>query len=115
MNKKNLSEYKKKYDNARHHGWAGSVLLAVLLASRVFIESTDYNIDDRIFLGLGLILIIYILVAVFFTYKYRPGLLANQKNLVELKVESKDPKIEKEKLKIEKKKVKAEAKKAKKQ
>ena len=115
MKKKNLSEYKKKYDNARHHAWAGSVLLAILIASRGFLELTDYEIDDRIFLAVGFILIIYTLISVFFTYRYRPGLLANQKNVVEVKVENTDAKLEKERLKIEKKKAKAEAKKAKKQ
>ena len=112
--KKNLAEYKKKYENARHHAWAGSVLLAVLVASRGFIELTSFDIDDRIILGLGFILIFYILIAVFFTYRYKSGLTSEQKNIVEVKVENKDSKIEKEKLKIEKKKLKAEAKKEKK-
>ena len=114
MNKKNLTEYKKKYDNARHHGWAGSVLLAVLVAFRGFIELIDYQLDDRIILVLGFILILYILIAVFFTYKYRPGLYADQKKVVEINVENKDANLEKEKLKLEKKKAKTEAKKAKK-
>ena len=114
MSKRDLAEYKKKYDNARHHAWAGSVLLAVLIATRGFLELTSYDVDDRIFLVLGFILIFYTLISVFFTYTYRPGLSAEQKQVVQLKVKDKDPKIEKEKLKLEKKKAKAEAKKAKK-
>lgn len=111
MNKKNLNEYKQKYDFARHHAWAGSVLLAVLIAVRGFIELTDFSIDDRIILVLGVILIIYILTAVFFTYKYRTGLSAQQKT-IEVTITSDN--VELEKLKLEKKKAKAEAKKAKK-
>ena len=114
MNKKDLSEYKKKYDTARHHGWAGSVLLAVLVASRGFIQLTDYKIDDRIILGLGFILILYILIAVFFTYKYRSGLSAEQKTIQEVHIKTDDADLEKERLKVEKKKAKTEVKKAKK-
>lgn len=109
MSKKNLSEYKRKYENARHHAWAGSVLLAVLLAIRIFLETS--KIDDRIFIFIGSILVIYILIAVFFTYKYRSGLSIEQKNAIEIKVNSDD--IKKEKLKLEKKKAKDEVKKAK--
>jgi len=32
MSQKNLSEYKRKYDIFRHHAWAGTALLSVLLA-----------------------------------------------------------------------------------
>jgi len=115
MNKKDLSIYKKKYDNARHHGWAGSVLLAVLVASLGFVQLTDYKVDYRFFLVVGVILIIYVLIAVFLTYKYQSGLNAEQRNVVEVKIENKNPKLEKERLKLEKKKAKAEAKKAKKE
>lgn len=109
---KNLSEYKRKYDVARHHAWAGSVLLAVLVATRGFLELSDIKINDWIIVAIGLILIFYVLISVFFTYKYRAGLSSVSKNVVEVKVKSDD--LEKEKLKIEKKKAKAEIKKAKK-
>jgi len=112
MTHKNLSEYKRKYDVARHHAWAGSVLLAVLLAIRIFLETTDIDISDWIFFTLGFILVVYTLIAVFFTYKYRSGLSAEQKNVVEVQIKSDE--IEKERLKVEKKKAKVEAKKAKK-
>ena len=111
MNKE-LSNYKKKYDIMRHHAWAGSVLLAVLVATRGFLELSDIKIDDRIIVIIGLILVFYVLISVFLTYKYRSGLSSSQKNVVEVKIGSDD--LEKEKLKIEKKKAKAEAKKAKK-
>lgn len=114
MNKKNLSEYKKKYDVARHHAWAGSVLLAVLLAIRIFFETSNIGIDDRIILVIGLILVAYTLIAIVLTYRYRAGLSAEQQKIIEVQVSSRDVEIEKERLKVEKKKAKAEAKKAKK-
>jgi predicted ABC-type exoprotein transport system permease subunit len=113
MNKKNLSEYKRKYDVARHHAWAGSVLLAVLLAIRIFFETSNIGIDDRIILIIGLILVVYTLIAIVLTYRYRSGLTAEQK-IIEVQLSSKDAEIEKERIKVEKKKAKAEAKKAKK-
>jgi len=113
MAKKDMSDYKKKYDAYRHHAWAGSVLLAVLVALRGFLELSDVKIDDNIIIVIGLGLVIYVLIAVFFTYKYRSGLLTDSKNIVEVQVKSSE--LEKERLKIEKKKAKTEAKKAKKQ
>jgi len=109
---KNLSEYKRKYDVARHHAWAGSVLLAVLVAIRGFLELSKIEINDWIIIVLGLILVFYVLISVVFTYRYRAGLSSVQKSVVEVKVESGD--LEKERLKVEKKKAKTEAKKAKK-
>jgi hypothetical protein len=113
---KDLSEYKRKYDMSRHHAWAGSVLLAVLLAVRIFLETSEIQIDDWIIISIGVILVIYTLTAVFLTYKYRSGLSVSQEQVVQVKVEPSktDADIEKERLKIEKKKAKAEAKKAKK-
>jgi preprotein translocase subunit SecF len=120
MNQKNLIENKRKYDTVRHHAWAGSVLLTVLVAFRGFLEITDINLDDRIIVIIGIVLIIYILVSVFFTYKYRSGLSAEQKS-VEIHINSKNAEkekiaaeLEKERLKVEKKRAKAEAKKIKK-
>jgi len=109
---KDLSEYKRKYDVARHHAWAGSVLLAVLVATRGFLELSEVRINDWIIVVIGLILVLYVLISVFLTYRYRAGLSSVQKNVVEVKVQSDD--LEKERLKMEKKKAKAEAKKAKK-
>lgn len=116
MNQKNLREYKKKYDIARHHAWAGSVLLAVLIAIRGFLELTDIKLNDTIVLIIGIILIIYILISVFYTYRYRSGLSDEQKK-IEVHIKSKDykkqeieAKVEKQRLKVEKKKEKNDAK-----
>lgn len=109
---KNLSEYKRKYDVARHHAWAGSVLLAILVAIRGFLELSKIDIGDWIIVTLGLILVFYVLISVVFTYRYRAGLSSVQDNVVEVKAESDN--LEKEMLKLEKKKAKTEAKKAKK-
>ena len=114
MNQKNLSEYKRKYDVARHHAWAGSVLLAVLVAIRGFLELSEIKIDDRIIIAIGMILVFYILIAVFLTYNYRSGINAEQKTVQEVHIHSDETEIEKERLKVEKKKAKADAKKAKK-
>ena len=111
MTQKNLNEYKRKYDVNRHHAWAGSVILAVLVAIRGFFEISNIKIDDRIIIAIGMILVFYILIAIFLTYKYRSGLLVEQK-IVEVHIKTND--LEREKLKIEKKKSKAEAKKTKK-
>jgi len=120
MNQKNLHEYKQKYDVARHHAWAGSVLLAVLIAIRGFFEITDIKLNDTIIVIIGIILIIYILTSVFYTYKYRSGLTDEQQK-IEVHVKSKDNKkqeleseVEKQRLKVEKKKAKIDAKKTKK-
>jgi uncharacterized ion transporter superfamily protein YfcC len=108
-----MTKNKQKYENARHHAWAGSVLLAVLLAIRLIIETTSVNVDDRIILGIAVILIIYTLIAVIFTYRYRTGITDSSEQKVVHIHKTED--AEKERLKVEKKKAKAEAKKAKKQ
>ena len=109
--KKNLAAYKRKYDIARHHAWAGSVILAVILAIRIFLETTEINVNDWFIVIIGGIVVIYTLSAVILTYKYRSGLTSEQKII---EVHTSSDSIEKERLKIEKKKAKAEAKKAKK-
>lgn len=113
--KNQLSEYKKKYHAVRHHAWAGSVLLAILLAVRLFLETASINIDDRIIIGIGALLVLYTLMAVVLTYKYRSGLSAQEKVVHvhqsdDLEKEKIRADVEKERLKLEKKKAKAEAK-----
>jgi hypothetical protein len=110
MTKKNLSEYKRKYNAFRHHAWAGLGFLSVTLAIRlIFLESTV------ILTPIIVILALYIFIALLLTYRYRSGLS------VEETVEKKEPSIdlekekyksgvEKDRLKVEKKKVKADAK-----
>jgi hypothetical protein len=120
MDSKKLLEYKKRYAISKHHAWAGSIFLAVLLALRIFLETSKINIDDRIFLFIGAILVVYMLVSLIFTYRYRTGLSVDEKNVKihttsdELENKKIEAKIEKERLKIEKKKAKAELKKEKK-
>ena len=112
---------KTKYAMAKHHAWAGSILLAILLAIRVFFETTDNQINNSIFLIVGMLLILYILIALLFTYRYRSGLSMNEKNektissseaIEKEKIESD---IEKQRLKLEKKRLKSESKTLKKQ
>jgi hypothetical protein len=105
---KDTSEYKHRYDISRHHAWAGGILLSVLLAIRILLY------DHPIIIPIGVALIFYILVALFFTYKYSSGLATEQKTVQEVHIHSENTEIEKQKLKIEKKKAKAEAKLAKK-
>ena len=110
MAQKNLNENKRKYDMSRHHAWAGAILLSVVLAVRILFE-----VDDMILMPLAVVLIVYILIALFLTYKYRSGLSTQQKTVQEVHIHTDEAEIEREKLKVEKKKAKAEAKKAKKE
>ena len=108
--KKDLAEYRRKYNAFRHHAWAGLGFLSVVTAMRLLLfDSADY-LNPVIFL-----LIIYIVVALLFTYKYREGLASEEKTVTKvIKQSSQDIELEKQKLKLEKKKAKTEAKKAKK-
>jgi hypothetical protein len=110
MNGKDLSEYKRKYHTFRHHAWAGLGFLSVTLAIRLlFLDQT------LILTPVVVILAIYILVALLFTYRYHEGLSAPDQVVkvepsVEIEKERINAEVEKERLKIEKKKAKAEAK-----
>jgi hypothetical protein len=108
MAKANISEYKRKYEIFRHHAWAGTALLSILLALQYLVTS----IPRYIFIPLGTLLIVYILVAVLFTYKYRAGLskIEDLDRAVEPSRMGKEPAPEPDSLKIEKKRVKSEAK-----
>jgi hypothetical protein len=118
---KDLKEYKRKYDIARHHAWAGSILLSLVLALRIFLEISDIsNIPDIIILPIGIALFFYILISLSYTYKYRIGIGIEQRSS-EVKIVSDESnqteinaKINKENLKAEKKKAKTETKKIKK-
>ena len=107
---KDLVEYKKKYHAFRHHAWAGLGFLSVALAIRlIFLEQTV------ILTPIIVILAIYIVIALLFTYIYRSGLSAEDKIIqvepsVELEKEKLQVEVEKERLKLEKKKTKIEAK-----
>ena len=114
MVKKDLNEYRKKYDIARHHAWAGAVLLSVFSVLTVLLRTSDISdIPDYLILVIGLGLVLYTVISLFFTYRYRSGLLISEK-VVKVEVSSRDTDLEKERLKAEKKKAKAEAKRTKK-
>lgn len=114
MSRKILSEYKRKYLAFRHHAWAGLGFLSVVLAIRlIFLETSDFLTPVIV------VLAIYIVVALIFTYRYRVGLSAEETVVkvepsVELEKKKLNAEVEKKRLKLEKKKAKAEAKKAKK-
>lgn len=114
MREKDLATYKRKYNAFRHHAWAGLGFLSVILAIRlIFLESTV------LLTPIIVILAIYILIALIFTYRYRAGLSAEEtiaqvEPSVEIEKERLKSEIEKERLKLEKKKAKSETKKAKK-
>lgn len=114
MGKKDLSTYKRKYQAFRHHAWAGLGFLSVSLAVRIIFPGSSCVLTPIIF-----VLLIYILVALILTYKYRKG-LSSEGEIVpdapsfEVEKERLKTEVEKQRLKIEKKKAKAEAKKAKK-
>ena len=122
MADKDISDYKKKYHSVRHHAWAGSVLLAILLAVRIFLETSDIYFEhmDTLILIIGAFIVVYTLTALFFTYKYRSGVSSDEKIILtstpsnDLEKDKLRAEVEKERLKVEKKKAKAEAKKAKK-
>jgi len=114
MSKKNLAEYKRKYNSFRHHAWAGLGFLSVLLAIRIVFPSLS-----GLILPVLIVLILYVLVALLFTYKYLKGLNSGEHVLQirpsdEIEKEKINADVEKERLKVEKKKTKSEAKKAKK-
>jgi hypothetical protein len=121
MNKKDtLQPIRAQYDISRHHAWAGTVLLSVLLALRIFLEMAKNRIiPDIVFIMLGLIIAIYTLGALFFTFRYRKALLLKEQeqqkaleSAQELSEKSKK-KMLKQQYKIQKKKAKSKAKKEK--
>ncbi len=118
MEKKDLAEYRKKYDIARHHAWAGTALLSVVLAIRIFLlTGENSNIPDIIFFSLILLIIVYILISLLFTYIHRSCLTVEQEKISsseEIVRHKMDTDLEKARLKLEKKKAKTEVKQIKK-
>jgi len=109
MKEKDLSEYKRKYEISRHHAWAGTAFLSLLLAFRYFVPS----IPDVIFIPIVSILALYILIGLICTYKYRAGLSAKQwpdNQSDQLEKEKMVAEVEKKRIKLFKKRAKAEAK-----
>ena len=96
IEKKELSAYKKRYHSVRHHAWAGSVFLAILLAVRLIVEISDIYFEhiDTVVLLFGSIIIIYTLIALYYTYKYRSGL--SEEKVIQMQFTSKE--LEQEKM-----------------
>ena len=114
-------EYKRRYAMAKHHAWAGSILLAILGAIRWFTDGTEWYQKDIIFIIAGVLIIIYILIALVFTYRFRSGLaeeiptIQQPSNQESKQSDNFKPILSpKEQEKIEKKKTKAESKRLKK-
>lgn len=110
MTKKDLGEYKRKYDVFRHHAWAGLGFLAVFSVIVALLPEHTQILTPFIF-----ILIIYIVIALLFTYRYRLGLSAMEEVVhvqpsVELEKEKLRAGVKKEQLKVEKKNAKDEVK-----
>jgi purine-cytosine permease-like protein len=115
-----LSDIKKKYAISKHHAWAGSILLAILLAVRIFFETSDINEYNQIILIIGLFIIIYMIISLIFTYKYRLGLTIDEKSINlstssnNIEKSKNNEKFNKNLAKIEKKKAKEKLKELKK-
>lgn len=106
--KKDLTEYKRRYNLSRHHAWAGLGFLSVLLAVRILFPELLELLQPIL-----VVLIVYVLIALIFTYKYRAGLSAKQEtshHSKELEKEKIHADVEKKRLTLEKKKTKAKIK-----
>ena len=109
MKQRDLAEHKRKYDISRHHAWAGTAFLSVLLALRYIIP----RFPHFLFIPLCTLLILYIVVSLLYTFKYRQGLFAEPLpglDPAESKEAEHKEKVGKVWAKAEKKKVKAQAK-----
>ncbi len=110
---KKLREYKREYKIYRHHAWAGLGLLTVFLATRYFYP----HLPSWFFFSILTALIVYILIGLIGTYRYRTGLSVqeetSQRNQCSFPA-SLEEKKEKDRAKVEKKRLKAEVKKIKK-
>ena len=107
-NEKESSQlFRRKYDIFKHHAWAGTVLLSILLTFRYVVKSFPASIFTLLFL----IIAVYILIALFLTYRFRKGLYGKRESAGIVQFENRiRSKIEKNRIKIAKKEAKAEAK-----
>jgi purine-cytosine permease-like protein len=76
---KDLSNIKKKYAISKHHAWAGSILLAIVLAIRIFFETSNINEYNQLILIIGFFVILYMLISLILTYKYSSSLSYGEK------------------------------------
>jgi hypothetical protein len=112
MGKEDLLGYRRRYDIFRHHAWAGTVLLSVLLALQLLIPSFPHYL----FIPLCSILILYIFISLLYTFRYRAGLSAREGgDLTSRERSNMAAGTDKGYLKLEKKRVKAELKSSKKE
>ncbi len=109
---RDISDNRKKYAISKHHAWAGSILLAILLAIRIFFETMNIKEYDKLFLIIGIIIIIYMLISLIFTYKYRSGISFNEKS-INVIISSKNSENNKIKERYDKNSAKIQKKKAK--
>ena len=110
-------DHKTSYVISKHHAWAGSVLLGIILAIRVFFEMANIEVNNLIFVIIGFVIVFYILISLLLTYKHRTGLI-ELKETSENEANNKsnfEKSFSKDQLKIEKKKVKEKVKRMKKQ
>jgi hypothetical protein len=119
MTKKDmLQPIRAQYDIARHHAWAGTVLLSVLLAIRIILEMAENRfIPEIIFISLGFIIVLYTLGALLFTFRYRNALKQKEQEKYEKALATTEKSTEKQtkqQYKIDKKKAKSQLKKEKK-
>lgn len=111
MTSKDYREYRKRYQRYHHHAWAGTVMLSLLLALRIFLEISDIPVDDRFIVPLGVLLIAYTSVALFLSYRYRSGLEAEEERTSEAVERARlEAEVERERIRAEEKMAKAEAK-----
>jgi hypothetical protein len=109
MEQRDLTEYRRRYDISRHHAWAGTAFLSVLLALRYMIPQFPHYL----FIPLCTSLILYIVVSLLYTFRYRQGLFAGQMPRHDpegFKEAGHEAKVAKERGKADKKRTKAEAK-----
>ncbi len=119
MTKKDmLQPIRAQYDIARHHAWAGTVLLSLLLAIRIILEMAENRfIPEIVFVSLGVIIVLYTLGALLFTFRYRNALKQKEQEKYEKTLTTTEKSTEKQTkqhYKIEKKKAKSQLKKEKK-
>lgn len=91
--------HRRKYEIFHHHAWAGLALLSVFLALRYFISFPNW-----ISLPVVFCLVLYIIIALFFTYRYSSALSEDEPPVPQ------NEGMKKGRLKLEKKIVKAELK-----
>jgi len=109
MNKRNNSiDYKRRYELVRHHAWAGLGFLSVLLAIRIVYPGISELLQPLI-----IVVIIYIVISLLFTFRYYKGLADSKTKIVssdDIQNVKNHFDIEKESLKLEKKRIKSAAK-----